>query len=66
MNLIKYMIWIHNIEIRINESLFQPFGPEIDFSLYIIIYISFSLLIHLVVGGSLISFPLIYYCIPEL
>ena len=43
-----------------NESLFQPFGLEIDLGLYIIIYISFSLLTRLVVGGSLISFPLMY------
>ena len=32
-----------------NESLFQPFGLEIDLSSYIILYILFSLLIPLVV-----------------
>ena len=45
------------------NALLQPFGLEIDLSLYIIIYISISLLSHLAVGGSLISFNIL---VPEL
>ena len=41
-----------------NESLFQPFGLEVDLSTYIILYILFSLLISLFVKCALISFPL--------
>lgn len=43
-----------------NEPLLRPLGLETDLGFYIIIYISFSTLTHLAVGGSLISFPLIY------